>query len=312
MQPEDPYHEGEKAIQARVGVREIASRNGRAVNTQIMAGALKFIAQQPMAILGSMDEAGAVWASVLGGAPGFAVAPDPATVTFDLARAASHPRDPLWANLERQPQVGGLFIEPGSRRRLRVNGRLRHDGDDALRLEVAEAYPNCPQYIQRRHLRAATVDSPDPVGGPFSTGDSFGPDQRQWIESADTFFIASAHPTRGADVSHRGGPPGFVRVLDARTLRVPDYQGNSMFNTLGNLAVHPAAGLAFIDFESGRVLQLTGRAVIRWDLAEDDAQPTGGSARYWDFKVDRWIEAGMSRPLEAEFLDAWDRNPSPA
>ena len=60
--------------------------------------------------------------------------------------------------------------------------------------------------------------------------------------SADTFFVASAHAERGVDASHRGGLPGFVRVLGDRTLEIPDYPGNSMFNTLGNPAADPRAG----------------------------------------------------------------------
>ena len=90
---------------------------------------------------------------------------------------------------------------------------------------------------------------------------------RALVAGADTFFIATWHPGGGADASHRGGRPGFVRVLDDRTLEFPDYPGNNMFNTLGNLVGHPRAGLLFVDFERGDLLQLTGRAKIRWEPA---------------------------------------------
>jgi hypothetical protein len=88
---------------------------------------------------------------------------------------------------------------------------------------------------------------------------------RSLIERADTFFIASWHGEGGADASHRGGRPGFVRVLDDRTLAFADYPGNNMFNTLGNLVGHPRIGLLFIDFERGDLVQLTGRARIQWE-----------------------------------------------
>ncbi len=88
--------------------------------------------------------------------------------------------------------------------------------------------------------------------------------QRAWIRRADTFFIATSHPEAGADASHRGGMPGFVRVEGDR-LVWPDYAGNAMFNTLGNIALHPRAGLVFPDFEAGATLQLTGRAAVDWD-----------------------------------------------
>src|SRR5262249_38316472 len=82
------------------------------------------------------------------------------------------------------------------------------------------------------------------------------------VAGADTFFIASWHPRGGADASHRGGRSGFVRIRDERTLELPDYPGNNMFTTLGNLVEHPRAGLLFIDFACGDLLQLTARAEV--------------------------------------------------
>lgn len=310
MPNDDPYHEGEKLVQEKAGEQLAAERNGRAINTSIMPGALKFIAQQPMAVLGSVDDEQNVWASIFTGQPGFVAAPDPQTVTLDLTQAGSHPHDPVWANIiERQPQVGMLLIEPSSRRRLRVNGRIDRVAPSMLQLDVAEAYPNCPQYIQRRDLRRSSTAKTQRNEARFETGQSLTAEQKDWIGIADTFFVASLHPRRGADVSHRGGEPGFVCVIDDRTLRVPDYAGNSMFNTLGNFEANPRAGLVFVDFKRQRVLQMTGRPTIRWDLEEDESQPTGGTRRYWDFAVERWIEADLEFPLEAEFLDYWDRNP---
>ena len=92
--------------------------------------------------------------------------------------------------------------------------------------------------------------------------------QQDWIQKADTFFVATAHPFRGADASHRGGQPGFVAVVDAQTLIWPDYSGNMMFNTLGNIVSNPKSGLLFLDFDTGRTLQLTGAAEIVWEPAE--------------------------------------------
>ena len=97
------------------------------------------------------------------------------------------------------------------------------------------------------------------------------------IARADTFFIATDHPESGADISHRGGNPGFVRIVDSRRLAIPDYSGNNMFNTLGNIVANPRVGLLFIGFESGRTLQLTGRATIDWDSAR--ASTLAGAAR---------------------------------
>jgi uncharacterized protein len=97
------------------------------------------------------------------------------------------------------------------------------------------------------------------------------------------------HRERGVDVSHRGGLPGFVRVVADGTIRIPDYTGNSMFTTLGNFDLDPRCGLAFVDFERRRILSVTGRATLEFGV-EDTTHPTGGTARYWSCAIDRWLE----------------------
>ena len=81
-----------------------------------------------------------------------------------------------------------------------------------------------------------------------------------------------------------------------------------MFNTLGNFVVFPQAGLVFIDFDRKRALQLSGRAKIFWE-ADDPGQETGGTNRYWDFHVERWLDTTDAVPLEWEFLDFSPHNP---
>lgn len=312
MQLEDPYHEGELAVQELAGEQLNAERNGRAINDSIMPGALKFIDQQMMLVLGSADTDGRMWSSLLTGPAGFATARDQHTIELDLSRAGSHAGDPLWMNIARSSRIGMLAIELTTRRRLRVNGNIEPVSSTEFRIEVIEAYPNCPKYIQRRHLTVPAGSSHDNgLNDPVVTEGTFlNEGIRRWIESADTLFVASAHHQRGADASHRGGNPGFLRVLDDDAIRVPDYAGNSMFNTLGNLHVNPNAGLLLVDFNRGRTLQLTGRATIRFGLEDDPSQPTGGTGRYWDFTPHRWIDARMSHPLRAESLDAWPKNPT--
>src|SRR5262249_5180350 len=134
------------------------------------------------------------------------------------------------------------------------------DGD-AIFLHLAEAYPNCPKYIRPRHLLVREPGRDDLPGPPLRSS-SLSPSQRGWIRRADTFFIASFHPRGGADASHRGGTPGFVRANADGSLEFPDYAGNNMFNTLGNIVEQPRAGLLFLDFDSGDALQLTGEASL--------------------------------------------------
>jgi hypothetical protein len=123
------------------------------------------------------------------------------------------------------------------------------------------------------------------------------------IVAADTLFIATAYAgdsdqagaAGGVDVSHRGGKPGFVRVDADGTLSMPDFVGNSFFNTLGNIAVNPRAGLLFIDFDSGDLLYLAVTAEIVWDGPEVKAFE--GAQRLLRFKVRSMKRVEASLPL---------------
>lgn len=306
---ENPFHEGELLVQQQAGEVGEAQQNGRIIADTLLKGAFKFIEQQPMVILGSVDAQHNIWASVLFGHPGFIKPVDPQTIEFDLTQAILQPDDPFWVNIHHDTCIGMLVIEFASRRRLRINGTITQKTSEQLSLHVLESYPNCPKYIQRRQLNLNLKEVPNQLSEPRS-GQSLTSEQQKWIKSADTFFVASAHPTRGVDASHRGGNPGFVQVIDPRTLRIPDYLGNSLFNTLGNLVVNPHAGLIFLDWDRSRTLQLIGRTTIQWNL-DDPTYPTGSTHRYWDFKVEQWLET-LLQPLQSEFIDYSPYNPTEA
>lgn len=169
-------------------------------------------------------------------------------------------------------------------------------------IDVERAYPNCPKYIQRRDWKIPAAEAQLDTA-PSTRGKVLNDAQKALIAGADTFFVASAHPDHGVDASHRGGHPGFVELLNDRQIRIPDFAGNSMFNTLGNFVSYPFAGLVFIDFERGRLLQLTGRAEILWGHV-DPKQKTGGTRRYWKFDISDWQESTLPFPLAWEFLDS--------
>lgn len=97
------------------------------------------------------------------------------------------------------------------------------------------------------------------------THDTFTDADRAFIESRPLFFLATADAQGRPDCSYKGGLPGFVRVVDPRTLAFPSYDGNGMFKSLGNIVVNPQVGLLFIDFESPRRLRVNGRASVRDD-----------------------------------------------
>jgi len=311
----NPFHHGEQLVQQRLGEVEIAQRNGRIIADKMIPGALEFIEEQPMVVLGSVGNAYGnpsgqrqnVWASVLFGSPGFMTTVDQSTVEFDLNQAICNSLDPFWTNIKHNPQIGILVIELATRRRLRINGEVTFLSETELQLNVCESYPNCPKYIQRRHI-TRNHKSTSPLKA-ARTGLTLSPEQSAFIATADTFFVASAHPIRGVDASHRGGNPGFVRVLDDCTLRIPDYAGNSMFNTLGNFVENPHAGLIFLDFERDVSVQIIGRPEILWEL-DDPTNETNGTRRYWTLLVEQWLELSLPQSFGWELLDYSPYNPS--
>jgi len=278
-------------MQRRAGVLDRAQRVGRAIGSALPEGVGPFLARQRLAVAGTADRAGRVWASLLTGPAGFLEAVD-----SQLLRLATRPLpgDPLADNLATRPETGLLVLDPRNRQRMRFNGRGLL-ADEGLFLLVEQAYGNCSKYIQ---LRRQEPDA-EPQGAramPRVTS-TLDPAQGAAIARADTFFIASVHPEGGADASHRGGFPGFVRVLGPDRLAFDDYPGNSMFNTLGNLVAYPSAGLLFVDFGNGDVLQLTGRAEVRRDssvevhVGEVRQMPGASPLRY------AFVEYSPSNPL---------------
>ena len=275
------FHDGERAVQRRVGVVAEARSLGRGISAAIPPGATSFLAAQRLAALAGVDERGRVWASLVMGDPGFITAPDPGTLRIAARLAAG---DPLRDAIAQGAPIGVVVLDPERRRRIRLNGRSAGPLPDAIELRVEEVFGNCPKYIQARAPETRASDRT----GLARRGTELSPAQQAWIARADTFFIASMHGERGADASHRGGQPGFVQADGPRRLRFPDYPGNNMFQTLGNLTADPRVGLVFADFETGATLQITGRARIRWERPGFADLP--GAERAVEVDVDEVVE----------------------
>jgi predicted pyridoxine 5'-phosphate oxidase superfamily flavin-nucleotide-binding protein len=293
------YHTGELEVQARAGVLTEGARMSKSIRSTIPLPAQAFLRNQHMVVVSTVDTEGCVWASLLTGKPGFIEALNEQSLRI---AAAPSPGDPLFENLVVGAAIGLLAIEFVTRRRMRVNGRVIGT-QGGIVLQTEEVYANCHKYIQARGL--LVEDYANGLAAQLlptqTTGkDELSGEQQAWIEQADTFFIASHHRDGGADASHRGGHPGFVRVESATRLLFPDYSGNRMFQTLGNISADPHAGLLFIDFENGNTLQLSGTAQIIWEGEQMTTFP--GAERLIAFEVEKVIEMQRQSPLCWDFL----------
>jgi predicted pyridoxine 5'-phosphate oxidase superfamily flavin-nucleotide-binding protein len=298
------FHEGELEVQARAQVRQEAARNGVGIHAEIPPQAYYFLHQRRFAILGFMDEEEQVWASLVTGSPGFLQATD----SNHLAVNPGTNLDPLLArSLRNERDLGMLVIDFATRRRMRFNGKARIDEHGIIQLRTREVFGNCPRYIQMRTLtEARPSESAAQEVRSSSSGQLFA-EQADLIRQSDTFFIATADAGTGSDVSHRGGQPGFVKVVTPSQLMWPDYDGNKMFQTLGNLALNPAAGLLFIDFAAGATLQLTGKAEILWE--PKISQQFSGAQRVIRFSINHAIETRGVIPFQWNFVEYSPHNP---
>ncbi|CAA2156072.1 hypothetical protein MBRA_01689 [Methylobacterium brachiatum] len=247
-----------------------------------------FFAGLPYLLIGTADAAGAPVATLLTGPPGFVHSPD---ATHLAITAALDPADPAAEFLKPGSQAGILGIDLATRRRNRANGRVVSRDRGGLTVAVDQSFGNCPQYIQRRAVEPVRREP-----GPTEILSALDPEAGALIDAADTLFVATRSRDGlregGADISHRGGRPGFVRRR-GDVLTVPDFSGNLYFNTLGNLIGEPRAALLFLDFTRGDLLVLQGRTEIDWTGA------TGllGAQRSWSFTVTGGWRRRASVPL---------------
>ncbi|MEO1442025.1 MAG: pyridoxamine 5'-phosphate oxidase family protein, partial [Chloroflexota bacterium] len=252
-----PYHSGELAVQEQAGGRQMAQMVGRGIRPFLFDYVVYALPEQNLFVASVADDDGNLWALPLAGENVFARAVDAYTMAIDTPL---NPNNPLHHALQPGRAIGLLGIVLQNRIRIRINGIIESVTPEGITVHVQQAYGNCPKYIQKRRLIAVREAAPETI----TTFTHLSAEQQTWIAVADTFFVATSHPDAGADASHRGGNPGFVQI-NGDTLTWPDYAGNMMFNTLGNIIANPNTGLLFIDFERDRVLQLTGQAEVLYD-----------------------------------------------
>eukprot|EP01061_Rhynchopus_euleeides_P044591 TRINITY_DN7839_c0_g1_i2.p1 TRINITY_DN7839_c0_g1~~TRINITY_DN7839_c0_g1_i2.p1 ORF type:complete len:557 (+),score=143.15 TRINITY_DN7839_c0_g1_i2:99-1769(+) len=308
------WHEGELALQAEVFGPRSAAVHRAAVDAYIRPYMppqhATFFTSIPWVAIGTVSPSGQPWATLLQqpreGGPQLRVADD--GKWFSIPKAMILPGDPAADHLGEggDGRVGMLGIELHTRRRNRANGRrVAADGapeDEFLEFETLESFGNCPKYIQTREVRVAGPPAHPPSRSRTAglTGAA-----REVLAAADTVFIASQNPRGGVDVSHRGGPPGFLAITgDAVTM--PDYPGNGFFNTLGNIRTEPRVGLLLIDFANNRAVHLECAAEV--DMGRD-----GASDRKLRFTVSNTevVSNALTLRFDAEPTERSPFNPPP-
>ena len=288
-----PFHVDELAAQSLAH----QSSPGAGIRAFMPDQHRSFFELLPYLFVATADADGWPAASVLHGEAGFVRSPDPTALRIDALLAAD---DPAAAGWRRDRVVGLLGLDLCNRRRNRANGTLAAVDERGATVAIAQSFGNCAQYIQTRqpapHRREAVAVKR--LGGLDAAA-------RHLIGTADTFFVASRSrasiaQASGLDVSHRGGRPGFVE-MQGDTLSVPDFRGNRFFNTLGNLLGDPRAGLLFIDFASGDLLQLQGIVTIDW--TDRAAARIAGAQRSWQIKIERAWRQPHAFPFDWTFGD---------
>ncbi len=289
------FHEGELAIQDRLGVANEMDRLGKAHVRPFMPDQhRRFFAKLQFIVLGVLDLTGRPWATASFGAPGFVSTPDERSLCISSSVLLA---DRLNLDLRPNSKLGAIGIDPPTARRNRVNGVVSKSDTDGLSIAIDQSFGNCAQHIHRRTLSWNQAAKPLPGSAHVESSTQLFPDAHALIARVDTFFIASrsrrmsGHPTTGVDVSHRGGKPGVVQISQDGRLKFPDYSGNNFFNTLGNIHDDGRVGLLFPEVSTNSAVALTGQAVISW-------------------KGERSIEI---TPHEVLFLNRWSSklNPDP-
>lgn len=221
------------------------------------------LGRSPIAVLGSSDETGARRASALGGDPGFAVVEGPDRLRLPIPSGTA-PGQP----------ASTMFLIPGWREALRINGRL--GVDDPSILVVEEAFVHCGKAV----LRSKLWGEPGPRTEPSAEGVApLTGEVRGFLQASPFVVLASQDADGGADASPKGDPAGFIRILDDATLAIPDRRGNRRTDTFHNLIDDPRLALLALLPGDDRTLEIRGTAritdddTLRHSMAEQGKVP---------------------------------------
>jgi len=262
------YHPGELAAQDKAGTRGAAAElaAGKRSALSFSSSHDAFLAAQSFAALASVDiKSQSVWVTPLFGKAGDLTATSEHEI---LISASCIPNSEILKFIEPGTPLSLLGIDLNRRIRHRISGTSltsMNQESRGLNLQVEEYSPNCPKYINRRQIiHASNEASALNKDAKAVIRTQLTPDDQAFVRTIDTLWIGSYAPNVGADCNHRGGQPGFIRVISPSIIEWPEYRGNGMFFTSGNLESCDRAGVTLVNFESGSMIQMTGRATVDW------------------------------------------------
>lgn len=307
MKIPQPFHAGEISVQTELAERDIAIRNGQLYEDSINERAHDFVSQQSFLILSYVQNSEHIPMTIIFGKPGFILVNNSGKeILISLEMHSNQNQDPVLRRLTENSKIGALVIEFATRRRLRINGHVKKYNGKEIILTVDESYPNCPMYIQKRSIDFNMQNSSATES--LEEGKKLEDRHFELIKQADTFFVSSMNPKGHADASHRGGNSGFIQILANGDLRIPDYRGNSLYNTFGNFKLNPSAGILFWDFEKSKFLHLYGDVTLDFNHSEELIE-TGGTGRWWIFKTKSWEMQTVKVPFKIRFQGYSPFNP---
>lgn len=243
----------------------------------------------PLISIGTLDSQGRPWTTLWGSGQkglsqplggGIVGIRTPVTGKFDPVveeLVGKEPTGQVTREEGKGRMVSGLTIDLETRKRVKMYGRMvagalgsrddevtEHEESVAeiqLVLKIEQSLGNCPKYLNKKHIVPGS-SKPELV----SESPQLPQQALDLLKKADLFFMSSAQPEQDMDTNHRGGPPGFLRLQSndegGAVLCWPEYSGNRLWQTLGNLYDNPVAGLSVPDFETGDMLYMTGTTEI--------------------------------------------------
>lgn len=279
-----PWHEGEIAMARAMRVPEMDNPTFPALSPQLANHAR--IA--PLVAIGTLDKQGRPWTTLWGGEKG--MMQPIAQGILGIRSQVVRQYDPVVEELVGKEgdgtvvreegagrMVSGLTIDLETRKRTKLYGRMvagalsmredeatetqQHVAEVQLVLKIEQSLGNCPKYLNKKHIEPAE-SNPELV----SDSPQLPRQALDLLSKADLFFLSSANHDQDMDTNHRGGPAGFVRMISndssGAVLCYPEYSGNRLYQTLGNLKVNPVVGVCVPDFDTGDILYLTGTTEI--------------------------------------------------